>query len=98
MCAVVRLRSLMARQAGRIITNPPIVTVPRSCAHMSFFDQENHFTMSILFPVSKGNRKIFSFVHLASLLQLLSIVAKQAVDKGGNRARAGWKKPVFQPR
>jgi hypothetical protein len=25
MCAVVRLRALMARQAARLITNPPIV-------------------------------------------------------------------------
>jgi hypothetical protein len=26
MCAVVRLRSLMARQAARLITNPPILS------------------------------------------------------------------------
>jgi hypothetical protein len=27
MCAVVRLRALMARQAARLITNPPIVSL-----------------------------------------------------------------------
>jgi hypothetical protein len=29
MCAVVRLRALMARQAARLITNPPIASAQR---------------------------------------------------------------------
>jgi hypothetical protein len=32
MCAVVRLRALMARQAARLITNPPIASFPFASA------------------------------------------------------------------
>jgi hypothetical protein len=38
MCAVVRLRALMARQAARLVTNPPIIfllAIAIVCLHIS---------------------------------------------------------------
>jgi hypothetical protein len=37
MCAVVRVRALMAQQAARLITNPPIVFVWLRARVLSFF-------------------------------------------------------------
>jgi hypothetical protein len=42
MCAVVRLRALMARQAARLITNPPIEVSQKNLANLTLFSYETN--------------------------------------------------------
>jgi hypothetical protein len=50
MCAAVRLRALMAQQAARLITNPPIIFIVHSIFYILNISAQKHANAGVKLP------------------------------------------------